>query len=69
MMVCGVTMNRKEFIGEVFEIAFGCSAIDRDFQYEEVLEELRKFSNNSLKYEEIEDEFWQNNPDGRKWVN
>ena len=30
-----------EFIEEVFEIAFGDDAINRDFSYEEVLEELR----------------------------
>ena len=54
-------MNRKEFVEEVFEIAFGCSAINRDFQYEEVLEELRKFSDDALN--------WENNSDGRKWGN
>ena len=31
----------KEFIEEVYEIAFGDDAINRDFSYEEVLEELR----------------------------
>lgn len=37
-----MTMNEIiEFIEEVFEIAFGDDAINRDFSYEEVLEELR----------------------------
>ena len=35
------TMSEREFIEEVFEIAFGDDAINRDFSYEEVLEELR----------------------------
>ena len=34
-------MSETEFIEEVFEIAFGDDAINRDFSYEEVLEELR----------------------------
>tara|TARA_R100001224_G_scaffold31457_1_gene17386 strand:+ start:2994 stop:3263 length:270 start_codon:yes stop_codon:yes gene_type:complete len=34
-------MSDKEFIEEVYEIAFGGDAINRDFSYEEVLEELR----------------------------
>ena len=34
-------MSEREFIEEVFEIAFGDDAINRDFSYEEVLEELQ----------------------------
>jgi len=34
-------MSEREFIEEVFDIAFGDDAINRDFSYEEVLEELR----------------------------
>ena len=34
-------MNIREFVEEVFEIAFGDDAINRDFTAEEVLEELR----------------------------
>ena len=34
-------MSEREFIEEVFEIAFGDDAVNRDFSYEEVLEELR----------------------------
>ena len=33
--------SEREFIKEVFEIAFGDDAINRDFTYGEVLEELR----------------------------
>ena len=41
-------MNDKDFIEEVFEIAFGDDAINRDFSYEEVLERLREFSDESF---------------------
>jgi len=47
-------MNKEEFIAEVFEIAFGCTAIDRDFSFEDVIKELKKFSDNALKYEELD---------------
>ena len=42
----------KKFIEEVYEIAFGDSAFDRGFDAEEVLEQLREFSDNALKWEE-----------------
>ena len=42
------------FIEGVYEIAFGDDAINRGFDKEEVLEKLRGFSDNSLKYEEGE---------------
>tara|TARA_Y100000817_G_scaffold212341_1_gene166862 strand:+ start:4114 stop:4401 length:288 start_codon:yes stop_codon:yes gene_type:complete len=42
------------FIEEVYEIAFGDDAINRGFDKEEVLEKLRGFSDNALKYEEGE---------------
>lgn len=55
-------MTDKEFIKEVFEIAFGVDArcvenIDygvnaREFTKEEVLEQLKEFSDNALKWEE-----------------
>ena len=41
-------MSDKEFIEEVYEIAFGDDAINRDFSYEEVLERLREFSDKAL---------------------
>tara|TARA_R110000796_G_scaffold137390_2_gene253461 strand:- start:71 stop:286 length:216 start_codon:yes stop_codon:yes gene_type:complete len=36
------------FIEQVFEIAFGDDAIDRNFTYDEVIEKLKEFSDNSL---------------------
>ena len=48
--------SKDEFIKEVFEIAFGCDAYydeeckPRAFTYEEVLEELRQFSDDALRY-------------------
>ena len=45
-------MNQKQFIEEVFEIAFGENAINRDFSFEEVLETLMEFSDNALIFEE-----------------
>ena len=45
-------MKQNEFIEEVFEIAFGENAINRDFSFEEVLETLTKFSDNALIFEE-----------------
>ena len=41
-------MTEREFIEEVFEIAFGDNAINRDFSYEEVLGQLREFSDKAL---------------------
>lgn len=49
-------MNKDQFIEEVFEIAFGDSAINRDFSFEEVLEELSRFSDEALKWDSIPDE-------------
>lgn len=42
----------KEFLADVFEIAFGDDAINRDFSYEEVLERLREFSDKALENED-----------------
>ena len=55
-------MKDKEFIKEVFEIAFGDRAVcvpketglPREFTKEEVLERLMEFSDNALKWEERE---------------
>lgn len=41
------------FVEEVFEIAFGDNAINRDFSPEEVLTRLRQFSDDAWKYEEL----------------
>jgi hypothetical protein len=56
----GNKMSDKEFIKEVFEIAFGDRAVcvpketglPREFTKEEVLEQLKEFSDNALKWEE-----------------
>ena len=37
-------MREKKFIEEVFEIAFGDNAINRNFEYEEVIAKLKEFS-------------------------
>jgi hypothetical protein len=42
-----MTMSEREFIEEVYEIAFGDDAINRDFSREEVLGRLREFSDKS----------------------
>ena len=48
----GYVKSPEAFIEEVFEIAFGDNAINRDFSMGEVLDRLMEFSNNALKYEE-----------------
>ncbi len=42
----------QTFIEEVYEIAFGDNAFNRGFDAEEVLVQLREFSDNALKWEE-----------------
>lgn len=41
-------MDNKTFIEEVYEIAFGDNAINRDFSKEEVIAELQSFSDKAL---------------------
>ena len=48
-------MTNTEFMEEVFEIAFGDDAINRDFSKREVLNRLRKFSYDALLLEDILD--------------
>tara|TARA_A200000159_G_C7177819_1_gene278231 strand:- start:34 stop:198 length:165 start_codon:yes stop_codon:yes gene_type:complete len=38
----------KEFVTDVFEIAFGDGAIDKDYSYDDVLKRLREFSDKAL---------------------
>ena len=52
----GYVKSPEAFIEEVFEIAFGDNAINRDFSMGEVLDKLMEFSNNALKYEEGEED-------------
>ena len=47
-------MKKDEFIEEVFEIAFGDDAINKDYSYDDVINQLIEFSNHALKYEEQE---------------
>ena len=51
-------MTDKDFIIEVFEIAFGADSYVNEIPYpkEEVLEKLMEFSDNALKWEERDDE-------------
>lgn len=46
-------MTDKEFIEQVYEIAFGDNAINRDFTKEEVLAELSEFSAKALEFDEM----------------
>ena len=46
-------MTKDQFIEEVYEIAFGDNAINRDCSFEEVLQELLRFSDEALKWEDI----------------
>jgi hypothetical protein len=50
-------MDNEEFIEKVFEIAFGDDAINRDYTKQEVLDVLMEFSDNSLKWEERNEEY------------
>ena len=47
-----MSMTPKEFMEEVYEIAFGENAYHRGFFPEQVLETLREFSDNALILEE-----------------
>ena len=46
-------MTDKEFIEAVYELAFGDNAINRNFTYEDVITQLREFSDDALKWEAI----------------
>ena len=48
-------MTKDQFIEEIYEIAFGDNAINRDFDFEEVIERIQEFSDNALKYQEGEE--------------
>ena len=47
-------MNDKDFIELVFEIAFGDNAINREFSKDDVIKELKRFSDLALMYEELD---------------
>ena len=46
----GYVQSLKQFIEEVFEIAFGDNAINRDYSMGEVLDRLMEFSDDALRY-------------------
>ena len=47
----------QEFIEEIYEIAFGDNAINRDFSKQEVIEQIQYYSNVSATTEEFMDEW------------
>ena len=48
-----MAMTPRQFMEEVYEIAYGDQAYYRGFFPEEVIEQLREFSDNALIYEEL----------------
>ena len=46
-------MSKDEFIEDVFEIAFGDNAINRDFAYIEVINQLKKISEESYVLDQV----------------
>lgn len=46
----GYVRSLDEFVEEVFELAFGDDAINRDYSMGEVLDRLREFSDDALRY-------------------
>ena len=44
--------DRERFINEIAELAFGEDTIERGYSMEEVIEKLKEFSDNALKWEE-----------------
>ena len=46
----GYVQSPIQFIEEVFEIAFGDNAINRDYSMGEVLDRLMEFSDDALRY-------------------
>ena len=46
-------MTDEEFIELTYEIAFGDSAIDKDYSHEQIISRLREFSDNSDVHDRI----------------
>tara|TARA_B100000401_G_C52263308_1_gene465357 strand:- start:35 stop:238 length:204 start_codon:yes stop_codon:yes gene_type:complete len=61
-LLARLTMYRDDrveaawFIENVFEVAFGDDAINKDFTYQEVLDKLDEFSSLALLAGDVEDE-------------
>tara|TARA_B100001989_G_C24485955_1_gene436950 strand:+ start:843 stop:1085 length:243 start_codon:yes stop_codon:yes gene_type:complete len=51
----GYVRTLDEFVEEVYELAFGDDAINRDYSMGEVLDRLRQYSDDALRWEEQED--------------
>ena len=47
--------KREFFIQEISDLAFGENTIERGYSMEEVIEQLKEFSDNALKWEEGEE--------------
>ena len=45
-------MTDSRFIEEIYELAFGEDAINRNFSHDEVIEQIREFSDHALEWEE-----------------
>ena len=45
-------MKNSDFMEQVYEIAFGDNAINKEFTQQEVIDKLREFSDKALKGEE-----------------
>ena len=48
------TEDREYFIRQISNLTFGANTIERGYSMEEVIEKLREFSDNALKWEEGE---------------
>ena len=46
----------NEFLENVFEIASGDNAINKNYSFDEVVEQLKEFNENAWKYEELQNE-------------
>ena len=61
-LLARLTMSRDDrveatwFIENVFEVAFGDDAINKDFTYQAVLDKLDEFSSLALQAGDVEDE-------------
>ena len=49
-------MTKDQFIEEVFELAFGHDAINREFEYSEVIEQLNEFNEHSLLWDSVNED-------------
>ena len=45
----------SEFLEEIYELAFGDDALNKGYEPKDVLEQLKEFSDNALKWEEEND--------------